>query len=156
MIIQLWENWIKTIICVVIRAPELFSTHALSPAILKSLYICMNHSNVDHFVLDKGQHNANSSDNSIGPENAISCNEKTSNDGNFPVDIVSAAIMAKVLKEREKERSNKKHCRTCSCVSILNDNKSCQTEENSTVEVRSCSCRENCISYLLRVSFYWV
>ncbi|KAJ9588345.1 hypothetical protein L9F63_018271 [Diploptera punctata] len=32
-----------------------------------------------------------------------------------PVDIVSAAIMAKVLEERERERLNTKHCDTCSC-----------------------------------------
>ncbi|KAJ4436042.1 hypothetical protein ANN_18669, partial [Periplaneta americana] len=32
-----------------------------------------------------------------------------------PVDIVSAAIMAKVLEERERERLNMKHCDTCSC-----------------------------------------
>lgn len=32
------------------------------------------------------------------------------------IDIVSAAIMAKVLEEREKERSQQKHCDTCHCV----------------------------------------
>ncbi|PNF37410.1 hypothetical protein B7P43_G16014 [Cryptotermes secundus] len=32
-----------------------------------------------------------------------------------PVDIVSAAIMAKVLEERERERLNTKHCDTCTC-----------------------------------------
>lgn len=32
-----------------------------------------------------------------------------------PVDIVSAAIMAKILEEREKERQNVKHCNTCIC-----------------------------------------
>ena len=31
------------------------------------------------------------------------------------IDIVSAAIMAKVLEEREKERANMKHCETCTC-----------------------------------------
>lgn len=35
---------------------------------------------------------------------------------NQPVDIVSAAIMAKILEEREKERSQSKHCETCSCA----------------------------------------
>ncbi|XP_022915934.1 uncharacterized protein [Onthophagus taurus] len=34
---------------------------------------------------------------------------------NPPVDIVSAAIMAKVLQERERERANVKHCDTCTC-----------------------------------------
>ncbi|KAK9511044.1 hypothetical protein O3M35_005693 [Rhynocoris fuscipes] len=33
-----------------------------------------------------------------------------------PVDIVSAAIMAKILEEREKERSQTKHCETCTCT----------------------------------------
>jgi hypothetical protein len=32
-----------------------------------------------------------------------------------PVDIVSAAIMAKVLEERERERLNVKHCDSCTC-----------------------------------------
>lgn len=32
-----------------------------------------------------------------------------------PVDIVSAAIMAKVLEDREKERIFAKHCDTCTC-----------------------------------------
>lgn len=31
------------------------------------------------------------------------------------VDLVSAAIMAKILEEREKERSLTKHCDTCTC-----------------------------------------
>uniref|UniRef100_A0A146LSC6 Tight junction-associated protein 1 n=4 Tax=Lygus hesperus TaxID=30085 RepID=A0A146LSC6_LYGHE len=35
---------------------------------------------------------------------------------NQPVDIVSAAIMAKILEEREKERSLTRHCDTCSCA----------------------------------------
>ncbi|CAH1101139.1 unnamed protein product [Psylliodes chrysocephalus] len=33
-----------------------------------------------------------------------------------PVDIVSAAIMAKVLEERQRERSAMKHCDTCTCA----------------------------------------
>lgn len=32
-----------------------------------------------------------------------------------PVDVVSAAIMAKVLEERQKERAMVKHCDTCTC-----------------------------------------
>lgn len=32
-----------------------------------------------------------------------------------PVDVVSAAIMAKVLEDREKERIFSKHCDTCTC-----------------------------------------
>lgn len=35
------------------------------------------------------------------------------------VDIVSAAIMAKVLQERERERSLIKHCDTCTCSKTL-------------------------------------
>ncbi|KAF5300711.1 hypothetical protein FQA39_LY11073 [Lamprigera yunnana] len=35
------------------------------------------------------------------------------------VDIVSAAIMAKVLEERERERSSIKHCDTCVCAKSL-------------------------------------
>lgn len=31
------------------------------------------------------------------------------------VDIVSAAIMAKVLQERQRERASAKHCDTCTC-----------------------------------------
>lgn len=34
------------------------------------------------------------------------------------MDIVSAAIMAKVLEEREKERSQAKHCDSCTCPVI--------------------------------------
>ncbi|XP_072399937.1 uncharacterized protein [Diabrotica undecimpunctata] len=33
-----------------------------------------------------------------------------------PVDIVSAAIMAKVLEERQRERAAVKHCDTCTCA----------------------------------------
>ncbi|KAG5897859.1 hypothetical protein JTB14_024893 [Gonioctena quinquepunctata] len=35
------------------------------------------------------------------------------------VDIVSAAIMAKVLEERQKERANAKHCDSCTCAKNL-------------------------------------
>ena len=35
-----------------------------------------------------------------------------------PVDIVSAAIMAKILEERERERSQAKHCGTCTCRKV--------------------------------------
>lgn len=35
------------------------------------------------------------------------------------VDIVSAAIMAKVLEERQKERATAKHCDTCTCAKNL-------------------------------------
>lgn len=41
------------------------------------------------------------------------------------VDIVSAAIMAKVLEERERERSCVKHCDTCTCsksIQIIHHN----------------------------------
>lgn len=46
------------------------------------------------------------------------------------MDIVSAAIMAKVLKEREKERLTKKHCQTCTCPVTTFDSKSCQTDDD--------------------------
>ncbi|RZC40218.1 uncharacterized protein BDFB_012087 [Asbolus verrucosus] len=36
-----------------------------------------------------------------------------------PVDIVSAAIMAKVLEERQKEKAYAKHCDTCTCSKKL-------------------------------------
>lgn len=36
------------------------------------------------------------------------------------VDIVSAAIMAKVLEERQKEKAYAKHCDTCTCSKKLN------------------------------------
>lgn len=38
-----------------------------------------------------------------------------SDDCKPPVDVVSAAIMAKVLEDREKERIFAKHCDTCTC-----------------------------------------
>lgn len=38
-----------------------------------------------------------------------------SDDSKPPVDIVSAAIMAKVLEDRERERIFAKHCNTCTC-----------------------------------------
>lgn len=40
-------------------------------------------------------------------------------DESLSVDIVSAAIMAKVLEERERERSLIKHCDTCTCSKNL-------------------------------------
>jgi hypothetical protein len=42
------------------------------------------------------------------------CDEKSSS-SKPPLDIVSAAIMAKVLEERERERLNVKHCDSCTC-----------------------------------------
>ncbi|XP_059481496.1 brain-enriched guanylate kinase-associated protein [Neocloeon triangulifer] len=36
-----------------------------------------------------------------------------------PVDIVSAAIMAKVLEERERERSLLQHCESCRCPTLM-------------------------------------
>lgn len=55
-----------------------------------------------------------------------------------PVDIVSAAIMAKILEERERERSQMKHCATCSC------RKSKCTKSTQTLTDLSCS--ELCFS----------
>lgn len=46
-----------------------------------------------------------------------------------PVDIVSAAIMAKILEEREKERQNIKHCGTCVCpLQRVFIDQACQTD----------------------------
>lgn len=47
--------------------------------------------------------------------NASIKNGESEND-NQSVDIVSAAIMAKVLEERERERSMIKHCDSCTCA----------------------------------------
>lgn len=53
-------------------------------------------------------------------------NGETENDNQQPVDIVSAAIMAKVLEERERERSMIKHCDSCTCanktIKIVSEN----------------------------------
>ncbi|XP_014216883.1 myb-like protein D [Copidosoma floridanum] len=50
-------------------------------------------------------------------------------DSKSPVDIVSAAIMAKILEEREKDRIFARHCNTCSCHrSILKVDTESQTE----------------------------
>lgn len=52
-----------------------------------------------------------------------------SDDTKPPVDIVSAAIMAKVLEERERERVFAKHCDTCTCHrSILTNDVETQTD----------------------------
>lgn len=46
------------------------------------------------------------------------------------MDIVSAAIMAKILEEREKERQNVKHCGTCICpLQRVFSDQSSQTED---------------------------
>lgn len=53
------------------------------------------------------------------PNASIKNGDTTENDDNHnqqPVDIVSAAIMAKVLEERERERSMIKHCDSCTCA----------------------------------------
>ncbi|XP_067007226.1 uncharacterized protein [Anabrus simplex] len=52
-----------------------------------------------------------------------------------PIDSVSAAIMAKVLEERERERLQMKHCETCTCSSPVaattNDRATQTTDELS-------------------------
>lgn len=40
-------------------------------------------------------------------------------EGHPPLDNVSAAIMAKVLKERERERLQTRHCESCSCFTSV-------------------------------------
>lgn len=51
------------------------------------------------------------------PKSPSSSSKVEEDEENPPVDIVSAAIMAKVLEERERERSLVKHCDTCTCSS---------------------------------------
>lgn len=51
------------------------------------------------------------------PKSPSSSRKVEEDEENPPVDIVSAAIMAKVLEERERERSLVKHCDTCTCSS---------------------------------------
>ncbi|KDR13302.1 Tight junction-associated protein 1 [Zootermopsis nevadensis] len=52
--------------------------------------------------------------NKVSADKDEDCHEKSSS-SKPPVDIVSAAIMAKVLEERERERLNIKHCDSCTC-----------------------------------------
>jgi len=63
--------------------------------------------------------------------------DNDSDDGKPPMDIVSAAIMAKVLEDREKERIFAKHCETCTCHrSIL------------MVDAETQTCASDALSYL--------
>ena len=48
-----------------------------------------------------------------------------------PVDVVSAAIMAAVLEEREKERT-KRHCPTCTCTSNNQTTNNFYSDDQST------------------------
>ncbi|KAK3919632.1 Tight junction-associated protein 1 [Frankliniella fusca] len=52
-------------------------------------------------------------------EKDMSDEEREIGEGNPPVDIVSAAILAKILEERERVRHLKKHFSTGSCSSLL-------------------------------------
>lgn len=57
-----------------------------------------------------------------------------------PVDVVSAAIMAKVLEDREKERIFAKHCDTCTCHrSILMVDAETQTNTQDAFSCNDCS-----------------
>lgn len=57
-----------------------------------------------------------------------------------PVDIVSAAIMAKVLEEREKERMQTKHCESCTCPVLSTTQSKCvQTELFESCEKCVCT-----------------
>lgn len=73
-----------------------------------------------------------------------------------PVDIVSAAIMAKVLEDREKERIFAKHCDTCTChKSILLVDAECQTVNNSDTSectLRHVQTEENHSDYINKVN----
>ncbi|KAI4470571.1 tight junction-associated protein 1 [Holotrichia oblita] len=72
--------------------------------------------------------------------NASKKSEKDVESG--PVDIVSAAIMAKILEEREKERANVKHCDTCTCaknIKIINQYNQV-TVSTQTISYRNWTC----------------
>ncbi|CAK9830860.1 Brain-enriched guanylate kinase-associated protein [Anthophora retusa] len=57
-----------------------------------------------------------------------------------PVDVVSAAIMAKVLEDREKERVFGKHCDTCTCHrSILMIDAETQTNVSDVFSCNECT-----------------
>lgn len=64
------------------------------------------------------------------------------------VDIVSAAIMAKVLEERQKEKALAKHCDTCTCAKNLriiydNAHHSIGTQTGDYCEMLCLRCNEN-------------
>nr|XP_023017471.1 uncharacterized protein LOC111506581 [Leptinotarsa decemlineata] len=65
-----------------------------------------------------------------------------------PVDIVSAAIMAKVLEERQRERVNMKHCDTCTCAKSLrivydNTHHTVGTQTGDYKEMLCLKCNDN-------------
>ena len=61
-------------------------------------------------------------------------------DSKPPVDVVSAAIMAKVLEDREKERVFGKHCDTCTChKSILVVDAETQTNTPNVFSCNECT-----------------
>lgn len=67
-----------------------------------------------------------------------------------PVDIVSAAIMAKVLEERQRERAAIKHCDTCTCakgVKIVHqlDSHSIGTQTGDYKEMVCLKCNESIV-----------
>ncbi|XP_015594510.1 putative uncharacterized protein DDB_G0282133 isoform X2 [Cephus cinctus] len=65
--------------------------------------------------------------------------DNDSDESKSPVDLVSASIMAKVLKDRERERVLAKHCDTCSChKSILTADSAVQTTDSSDI----CICKK--------------
>lgn len=52
-----------------------------------------------------------------------------------PVDIVSAAIMAKVLEERERERQQTQHCESCRCTRSKARDVATQTSDHVAVTI---------------------
>ncbi|KAK3922490.1 Tight junction-associated protein 1 [Frankliniella fusca] len=64
-------------------------------------------------------------------EKDMSDEEREVGEGKPPVDIVSAAILAKILEERERERHLIKHCSSCSCSSLLKVDANTQTDSFS-------------------------
>lgn len=64
------------------------------------------------------------------------------------VDIVSAAIMAKVLEERQRERALTKHCDTCTCSKHLkiiynNSHHNVGTQTGEYKEMLCIKCNDN-------------
>ncbi|KAG8235690.1 hypothetical protein J437_LFUL014034 [Ladona fulva] len=78
------------------------------------------------------------------PAERESSSSKSANDG---IDIVSAAIMAKVLEERERERCQRRHCDTCQCVKQNDKNLLLTTNSSGEISTptsgRGTSSRQN-------------
>ena len=69
-----------------------------------------------------------------------------------PVDIVSAAIMAKVLEERERERLNTKHCDSCTCPRLAYVDSCTQTSMLADQSIMCVHCGSRYL-FVLRFTF---